>query len=98
MEISYHTIDAKDGTNINTSINITATIQGIKDNDILPAPFNYNSLIVFLGYHHLDFTRSLEAVDENLIGQDIELFDIFALDILHPRQPGSRGVSIPKPR
>jgi hypothetical protein len=99
---TYDLVDTKDGTDINTSINVTRSIQRIKhDTAILSALFrnrwnhvlcaftvtNDNSLVNFLADHDTTFPTSPQSIDHDIITQYIEFLLIFSLDI------GSSGQS-----
>jgi hypothetical protein len=92
--ISHDFVDPKDGSDIDTSIDIAATIQRIEDNAVLSLVpvFDNDSVIEFFRDEHGRLARRAQGVDHDVIRQDVELFLLFTLDVRLARgtDPGVR--------
>lgn len=101
--VTYDFVDTKDCTNINTSVNVTRSVQGVEYNTAaLSAPLpwfsvkyvlstlgvtNDDSLIDLLRNHDATFPTSPQGVHHDIITEHIQFLLIFTLNI------GSSGQS-----
>ena len=79
-------IDAKDRSDVYTSVDVAATIQGIEDDAVLPpvAVFDENGLLVLLRDEDRGFSGGPETVDHDIVGQYIELLLFLSLNVRLP--------------
>lgn len=80
---TYQCIDSKDGPDVNTSIDVAAAVEGVK-NDTVPTfvtLFDDDRVVQLFGNKNGRLARSPEGIDHDVIGQDVQLFLFLALDI-----------------
>ena len=81
--MTYHFIDAKDCPDIDTSVDVTATVQGVKHDAVATLEFllDENRVIEFFRDEDGSLARGTQSVDHDVIGEDIQFLLFFALDI-----------------
>lgn len=81
--MTYHFVNTKDGSDRDTAINVGGSIEGIKDDAVLALVLglDHNGLLVFLGDHDSDLVGGSERVHKDLVGNNIQLLLLLALDV-----------------
>jgi len=80
---AYQCVDAKDGPDVNTSIDVAATVKGVKNDTELASVtlFDDDRVIELFGNKNSRFARSTEGIDHDIVGQDVQLLLFLPLDI-----------------
>jgi hypothetical protein len=82
-EKTYDFINAKNGANVNTSVNVAAAVEGVKD-DAVGAPvllLDDDRVLEFLRDKDSGLAGRSQGVDHNVIRQNIELLLLLSLYI-----------------
>jgi len=80
---TYDFVDSKDGPDRDTTINVGASVEGIKDDTVL-APvliFDENSVLVLLRDHDRHLVGRSKCIHKDLVRNDIQFFLVFALNV-----------------
>lgn len=80
---TYHFVNSKDSTDVDTGIDVTAAVKRI-ENDTVFAPvllFDDDSIVEFFGDKDSGLPRSAESVDHDVVREDIQFLLLLALDI-----------------
>lgn len=80
---SYDLVDSEDGADVDTCVDVAATVQGIEHDAVfaLVALLHNNGVLQLFGNKDCGFARCAEGIHHDIIGQDIQLLLLFALDI-----------------
>jgi hypothetical protein len=81
--ISHDLVYSKDCANVDTGINITASIERIKHDTILSlvSIFDDDSLVEFLRHKHGGLARCTQGIDHDIIRENVEFLLLFPLHI-----------------
>lgn len=80
---THDLINPKDRPDIHTSVDIAAPIQGIKHDTVFPLVLILDNDCVFEFFRdeHCGLAGGAEGVDHDVVGEDVELLLLFALDV-----------------
>src|SRR5258708_5434686 len=80
---AYDLVDTKDSTNVDTCIDVAATVQRIEDDTVFAAEalFDHDSLVQFFRDEDGRLPRGSKSIDHNIVREHIEFLLFFALNV-----------------
>lgn len=86
--LAHKAIDAKDGANGDAAVDVARAIERVKADDVAALErsiLDKDGLLVLLAHEDRRLAGRPERVDKDLVGEHVELLDLFAL---HVRRTG----------
>lgn len=86
---AHQVVNTKDGADRNSTVDVAATVQRVKDDNVLALvlALDDNRVLVLFRDHDRNLVRALQRVDENLVGEHIQFLLFLGVDI---RRSGGR--------
>ena len=76
-------VDPEDRPDRHPAVDVRGAVERVEDHDVVPRRvFDDDRRVVLLGDHRRDLPRPTEAGDEDVVGQDVQLLLVLALDVL----------------
>jgi hypothetical protein len=84
MDIVWPAEDGEDGSDADVDVDVGRAVEGVEDDDVLTGfgAIDGDGLFIFFADEHGDAFAAAEAMEERLVGKDIELLLGFALDVV----------------
>ena len=80
---TYQCVDSKDGPDVNTSVDVAATIEGVENDTVLASVtfFDDDRVLELFGNKNSRLARSPEGINHDVIGQDVQLLLFLPLNV-----------------